>query len=99
MPGDGSNEYARRVATNARQRCVASIMGYAEKNLYPRLTHPQRQELRDKVLQSIGAYHDSVLDLLHASIDDGSLKVNQAAIEALARIHGLADTIEAKLHG
>jgi len=97
MAGDGSNEYARRVAQGARQRCVGGIMRHAEEQLYPKLTKVEQTALREKVLSSIGAYHDCVLDLLRASVDDGTLKVNEAALEAIARMHKVAGLMERQL--
>jgi hypothetical protein len=97
MPGDGSNEFARRVATNARQRCIGGIMTHAEKQLYPKMTPAERVAFREKVLQSVGAYHDTVLDLLSASVDDGTLKVNQAALDAIDRFNHLGNDLVARL--
>jgi hypothetical protein len=97
MAGDGSNEFARKVASNARQRCVGGVMTYAEKNIYPKMTAAERTAFRDKVLQSVGAYHDTLLDLLTASVDDGTLKVNEHALAAIDRMNRLAATIEGQI--
>lgn len=91
------NEYACKVASRGRQRLVATIMQYAEQKLYPKLTATERNALREKVLQAVGAYHDNVLDLLRASVDDGTLKVNEAALEAIAAMNGLGQQILQRL--
>ena len=48
---------------------------------------PEAEAFRDKVLASIGAYHDTCLDMLKASVDDGAV-VNAEALELLRDIHG-----------
>ena len=81
-----STEFVRNLLIEQRRRLVGSIMDYSEKRVYPSLTDRDRKEFRDKVLASVGAYHDTVLDILKASIDDGSL-VNETALELLTEIH------------
>jgi hypothetical protein len=79
-------DYAIRVAGNQRQRLVGNLMGFAERELYPDLTPTQQRAFRDKVLQAVGQYHDAVLDLLKASVEDGSA-VNEHAIRLIEDIH------------
>jgi hypothetical protein len=42
--------------------------------------------LRDKVLTSTSAYHDVCLDLLKASVNDGSV-VNEEAVRLMAELN------------
>ena len=72
-------------------------MTHAERAIYPKLTATERTAFRDKVLQSVGAYHDTLLDLLTASVDDGTLKVNEHALAAIDRMNRLAATIEGQI--
>jgi hypothetical protein len=68
----GSNEFVRNLLIEQRKRLTGTLMKYLEAQVYPTLNPRQRTELRDKVLAAIGAYHDTCLDILKASVDDGS---------------------------
>lgn len=76
----------RTFAGKQRERAVASILGHCERSPWWReLTPDQRRALRDKVLASVGVYHDVVLDLLR-SIDDQSLG-NPEVVRILDLVH------------
>lgn len=47
-----------------RDRALGSILGYAEREIFPKLTQAERLALRNIVLDSLNSYHDSVLDLV-----------------------------------
>lgn len=79
------SELARNMLIERRKRLVGSLLDYVEKNVYPHLNQPQRQELRKKVIADVGSYHDVCLDLVKASVNDGTV-INE---EALAAIHEL----------
>ena len=81
-----SNEFVRNFAIEQRKRLVGSIMTHAERSLYPHLPPEVQREFRDKVMAAVGAYHDATLDMLKASISDGSV-VNERALELLQEIH------------
>lgn len=81
-----SNEFVRSMLIEQRKRLVGSLMEYAESNLYPKLREQERRALREKVLASVGVYHDTCLDMLKASINDGSV-FNETALEVLAQLH------------
>lgn len=81
-----SQDFARSLATEQRKRLVGSLMDHIEKQVNPHLSPETRKALRDKVLQSVGAYHDFVLDVFKASVNDGSI-TNEAALEILREIH------------
>lgn len=82
-----SNAFVRNLITEQRNRMFAAIMGYAERNLYRYLPDKERAAFRQKVATAVGAYHDVVLDCLKASVDDGSVVVNEAGLELLQEIH------------
>lgn len=81
-----SQEFARSLAGEQRKRLVGSLMDHIEKQVNPHLPAEGRKALRDKVLSSVGAYHDFVLDVFKASVNDGSV-TNEAALEILREIH------------
>lgn len=81
-----SSEFVRNLLIEQRKRVIGSIMSYSEANLFPSLSVTQQRAYRDKVLSSVGAYHDTCLDMLKASIDDGSV-VNAEALELLRDIN------------
>lgn len=79
-------EFAKNLMVEQRRRLVGSLMDHIEKRVYPHLPPEVRTELRTKVLQCVGAYHDVVLDCLKASVNDGSV-ANDAALELLQQVH------------
>lgn len=50
-----------------RDRALGSILGYAERNVYPELAPEQRREYRQVVVDALNSYHDSVLDLVKSA--------------------------------
>lgn len=85
-----ASDFVRSLAIQQRKRLVAGLMEHFEKRIAPALPANVRsqavREYREKVLQSVGQYHDFVLDCLKASISDGSL-VNDEAMRLLAQVH------------
>lgn len=65
-----------------RDRAVGSILGYAERELFSKMTQHERDALRRVVLDALNGYHDSVLDLVKA--EDGVR--NDEVIVLLERI-------------
>lgn len=80
------SEFATRLASEQRARLVSSILSHAEREVYPKLAAHERKAFREKVLASVGVYHDFVLDCLRASTDNGSV-VNEEALALLHSIH------------
>lgn len=78
--------FVKNLLGENRKRLLGSLMSYLETEVYPHLTEDQRTDLRAKVLQSVGNYHDSCLDLIKASINDGSVQ-NELVLEAIANMH------------
>lgn len=82
-----NNDFVKNLLIEQRRRLVGSLMDYIEKSVYPSLTLEQRKNLREKVLSSVGTYHDTCLDILKASVNDGSEMVNELAVKALADLN------------
>lgn len=80
------NDFVRNLLIEQRRRVVGSIMSYAETEILPAVPPVKRKEFRDKVLASVGAYHDVCLDVLKASINDGFI-TNEEVLTALRDIH------------
>lgn len=52
-----------------RDRVLGSILGYAERELFSKLSPAERAEFRQTVIDSLNSYHDSVLDLVKSDTD------------------------------
>lgn len=81
-----SSDFVRNLLIEQRKRLVGSVMTHAEKNLFDKMTPTEQRAFREKILSSVGAYHDTCLDILKASVNDGSV-VNAEALELLRDIH------------
>jgi hypothetical protein len=53
-----------------RDRALGSILGYTEREIFPKLTPAERTAFRNLVLDSLNSYHDSVLDLMKSDTDN-----------------------------
>lgn len=84
------HDFVKSMAIQNRQRMVATVMNWFDKEIAPQLPANVRSQLsskfRSKVMQAVGAYHDVTLDMLKASIDDGSI-INESALSLLQQIH------------
>lgn len=90
-----TNSFAANFLTEQRKRMVGTLMRYLEDNVYDSLTAPQQQALRKKVLTTVAQYHDVCLDLIKASVNDGTV-----ANEETARLlTGMAADIRELRHG
>lgn len=76
------NAFTKSLLGESRKRMVGSLMGYIEKEVYPHLNKQQQQDLRAKLLLSVGAYHDVCIDMIKASVADGVI-TNEYLLEAL----------------
>lgn len=72
----------RDFLNNRRNRAVGSILGYVEREIFPKLSAQEQRELRLSVLDALNSYHDSVLDLVKA--EDGVR--NDVVVEAIRRL-------------
>ena len=91
-------EFVRNLAVEQRKRLVGSLMDHIEKQVYPHLPQDARVALRAKVLQSVGAYHDFILDCLKASVSDGAV-ANTEALEILRQVQASQIAIRRDLDG
>lgn len=78
-------QFVRNVLNEQRRRLTGTLMQYLEQNVYPRLSPDEQRELRRRVIGAIGQYHDTCLDMLKASVSDGSM-INEDAIQIIARL-------------
>jgi hypothetical protein len=66
-----------------RDRCLGSILGYTEREIFPKLTGQERLAFRNLVLDSLNSYHDSVLDLVKS--EQGTVR-NEELVAMLERV-------------
>ncbi|HET6914974.1 MAG TPA: hypothetical protein VFH56_02680 [Acidimicrobiales bacterium] len=71
-----------------RDRALGAIMGHAERELFPKLTHVEQTAFRKVVLESLNSYHDSALDLFKSDV--GTVR-NDELISLLSRIEAHLD--------
>jgi hypothetical protein len=77
----------REFLTNTRRRVTGGLLGYVQsQQWYRSLPRAQQMELRQKVLDSIGIYHDTVLDVIKA-LDGAGGETNDAALELIREVH------------
>lgn len=74
---------ARNFLKARRDRLLGTVLGYAEREVYHRLSPDEQDAFRSLVLSAVDQYHDAVLDLFKS--DSGDM-VNEEAIELLRRI-------------
>jgi hypothetical protein len=73
----------REFLRKRRDRAMASILGNAERNLYPEADEGARAAFRQCVVDALNGYHDSVLDLLGS--ESGTVR-NEQVLELLTRL-------------
>jgi len=79
-------QFVRNMLNEQRKRAVGSLMQYLEANVYDRLSIEEQKELRARVLGAIGQYHDTCLDMMKASVNDGTL-INEDAVRMLTKLN------------
>lgn len=67
-----------------RDRALGSILGYAEREIFPKLTPEEKLKFRQQVLDSLNSYHDSALDLFKSDI--GTLH-NEELVQLLEKVN------------
>lgn len=76
----------RSLAVEQRKRLVASLMSYAEQSpWWGKLSSIEQREFRKKVLDSVGTYHDFILDIVKVTSEDSL--VNEQAIGLIQQVH------------
>ena len=71
-----------------RDRALGAIMGYAEREIFPKLTQAEQGAFRKVVLESLNSYHDSALDLFKSDV--GTVR-NDELISLLSRVEERLD--------
>jgi hypothetical protein len=66
-----------------RDRALGSILGYAEREIFPKLNEQERLKFRQIVLDSLNSYHDATLDLFKS---DTETLHNERLVELLDRV-------------
>lgn len=90
------SQFVRNVLNEQRRRLIGNVMQYLEGHVYTRLSPDEQRELRRRILAAVGAYHDVCLDMLKASIEDGSV-VNEEALRLLAQLSQQVDGLRQEL--
>lgn len=81
-----ADDIMRRLAGEQRRRFIAAILGAAETSTWwSKLSVQEQKAYRDKVLSSVGNYHDFMLDVIKVSNDD--VIRNEHAINLLQQVH------------
>lgn len=75
--------FVRRLLAEQRKRAVASILSAIEAKGLP---DADQRELRSQILAAINQYHDTTLDILKSSVNDGS-QVNEEALRLIAEFN------------
>jgi hypothetical protein len=84
-------QFIKNLLNEQRKRAVGNLMRHIETKVYPHLPPAECADLRAKVIGALGQYHDTCLDIVKASVADGSV-LNDEALVVLARMEGaLAD--------
>lgn len=83
-----TNPFVRNLMGEQRKRAIGALMNHIEREVYPLLDDRQKRALRDRVIGAITQYHDTALDVLKASVDDGTSIINHDALVMLSRMDG-----------
>lgn len=74
-----------------RDRALGAVLGYAEREIFPKLTPQEQVAFRKVVLESLNSYHDSTLDLFKSDV--GTV-YNEESVALLARLAAYLDSQE-----
>lgn len=81
-----AQDVVRALAVEQRKRLVASLLQFAESQpWYKQLPHEDRKALRDKVLDSVGSYHDFMLDVI--KVRGETFEQSEEGLRLLHAIH------------
>lgn len=87
-----SDDIIKRLAVEQRKRLVAGLLSSAENSTWWSKLRPEEQRaFRDKVLTSIGVYHDFMLDVIKVG---GDTPINEHAISLIESVHASQRRIE-----
>lgn len=89
-----ADDLIKRLATEQRKRLVASLLSSAEQSpWWSRLRAEEQREYRNKVLASIGVYHDFMLDVI--KVGNENTIINEHAITMIQAVHDSQRRLEA----
>jgi hypothetical protein len=86
-----------RLMLEQRKRFIASVLGHAEREFYPKLTDDERDGFRQKVFDAADAYTDFVRDILKV-VDQDQMR-NDRALKLIEAMHASQRQIVEKLGG
>lgn len=89
------SDIIRRLAVEQRKRLVASVMQHLETEVFPHLSEAQARATRDKVVGSVNAYHDFILDVLKVNRED-SVR-NEESLRLIRQVHSSQQRLEHQL--
>lgn len=75
--------FVRKLLGEQRKRVVASVLTSIESHVNGRLNDEEMADLRRQVLGALNGYHDTCLDILKSSVNDG-MEVNEEALRLIA---------------
>lgn len=89
----------RRLAIEQRKRMLATILGYAESEVFPKLSKREQYELREKVVGAVNTYHDFILDVIKVNRED--VVRSEEAVALIRQVHESQARVERSLvvHG
>lgn len=76
-------QFVRRLLAEQRKRAVASVLSAVENATEGRLSEAEQRELRRTIVAAVNQYHDTTLDVLKSSVNDG-MAVNEDALRVIA---------------
>lgn len=77
-----------------RDRALGTILGYAEREVWPNLSAEEQRAFRGLVIEALNGYHDAVLDLVKS--DTGEIR-NEEVLELLEQINRTVSNGRAKV--
>jgi len=77
--------FVKRLLAEQRSRTLGSILGYVDRQPWRnKLTEPEFRLLKEKIMQLVGGYHDTCLDILKASgLENDTAVLNELALTAM----------------
>ncbi len=82
------NDQIKTVLAKRRDRSIAILLGYKERECDYYLPQEARTGLRKAILDQINDFYELSLDLL-GSVDDGSVVLNQDYLDKIEKIYAL----------
>jgi hypothetical protein len=89
-----ADDMIRRLAGEQRRRFIAGMLGAAESSTWwSKLNTTEQRSYRERVMTSVGTYHDFMLDVIKVTHDDDSIR-NERAIELIQQVHASQARLE-----